>query len=382
MKELSKKVQGLKPSGIRKFFDLVLNAKDIISLGVGEPDYPTPWNITEQAIYYLENGYTSYTSNHGLLSFREEIAKYNKNRFGSNYDPAKEIMITMGVSEGLDIAFRALINPEDEIIIPTPSYVSYEPLITLAGGTPVTINTAPDNFVLTKDKLLDSITDKTKALLLSYPNNPTGAALTEQELKDIIEIVKEKDLYLISDEVYTELTYEEKPLSASTYLKDNLILLNGLSKSHAMTGWRIAWICAPEIILEQLVKIHQYNALCAPIMSQYAGIEALKNGSKAMQSMKDSYEKRRNFFYYGLKGIGFDVLKPKGAFYIFPGIKKFGLKAEDFAIRLLKEQKVAVVPGDAFGDGLDDYLRMCYACSIEDLKEALLRIEKFVKSLK
>ena len=382
MRSLSDKVKSIEPSGIRKFFDLVLGAKDIISLGVGEPDFATPWHITEQAIYSLENGCTSYTSNQGLLELRKEICKDLKSKFNADYDPVTETMITVGVSEGLDIAFRAIINDGDEIIVPIPSYVCYSPLITLAGGKAITVDTSDTDFIITKEQLRKSITPKTKAILISYPSNPTGAMITQEQMKDIISIVEEYDLWLLSDEVYSELVYESGPISASSYIKDHLILLSGFSKYYAMTGWRVGYIAAKSEVLQQIVKIHQYNALCAPIMSQYAAIEALKHGQKEAENMRKSYEQRRNFFYQGLKDIGFEVKKPMGAFYIFPNIAKFGLSAEDFAMGLLKHGKVAVVPGTAFGHGINDYVRCCYAASIDDLKEALKRIKLFVDSLK
>lgn len=381
MKELSSRLQQVKPSGIRKLFDLVLNSKDIISLGVGEPDFPTPWHITEQGIYHLEKGYTSYTSNIGLLELRKEISKHLYSSFKAEYDFKDEIMVTVGVSTGLDMTFRALLNPGDEIIIPIPSYVCYEPLAYLAGGVPVIVDTRETDLILTKETILKHLTPKTKAVLISYPSNPTGKMISKDKLIEIIEVCKEHDLWLISDEVYGDLVYDCEPLSACSFIKDRLILLNGFSKNYAMTGWRVGYVACSREVLKEMVKIQQYNVLCAPIMSQYAAIEALQNGKSEMERMKKSYELRRNFFYEGLKEIGFDVQKPEGAFYMFPNVKKFGLSAEDFAIRLLQEGKVAVVPGNAFGSMIDDHIRCCYACSMDELKEALERIKKFISSI-
>ncbi len=381
MKELSSKLKQVKPSGIRKFFDLVLNSKDVISLGVGEPDFPTPWQITEQGIFHLEKGHTSYTSNMGLLDLRKEISKYLKKFFNADYNPQDEVMITVGVSAGLDMAFRTLLDPGDEIIIPAPGYVCYEPLAFLTGANPVMVDTREDGMFLTSDTLEKHVTSKTKAVLISYPSNPSGKMISKEQLVDIIETCKKHDLWLISDEVYGDMVYDIEPISASTYVKDRLILLNGFSKNYAMTGWRIGYVACPKEVLDEMVKIQQYNVLCAPIMSQYAAIEALRNGRSELERMRDSYELRRNFFYEGLKEIGFDVEKPEGAFYMFPSIKKFGMSAEDFAMRLLKEGRVAVVPGNAFGEMIDDHVRCCYACSMDELKEALARIKKFIDSL-
>lgn len=381
MLTLSSQVQDIKPSGIRKFFDLVQSSDDVISLGVGEPDFETPWNITEHAIYQLERGCTSYTSNYGIIDLRKEIATQLDKEFQASYKPESEILITVGVSEGLDLAFRTLLNPGDEVIVPVPNYVSYVPLIQLAGGVAVEVNTCLSGFILNKDQILQALTPKTKAVIIGYPNNPTGAMLTEQQMKEIVQVTKEKELWLISDEVYNQLVYDSKPLSASTFTKDNLILLNGFSKAYAMTGWRIGYIACVNEVMEQLVKIHQYNILCAPIMAQYAALEAIRNGQKEVERMRQSYEMRRNYVYEGLKSIGFDVQKPKGAFYIFPSIKKFGLSDDEFSMRLLKEGRVAVVPSNAFASGVNDYVRCCYAASMDDLKEALRRIDLFIQSI-
>jgi aminotransferase len=358
-----------------------MQSDDIISLGVGEPDFVTPWNITEHAIYQLEKGYTSYTSNYGIIELRREIAQQIEKQFFASYLPESEILITVGVSEGLDLAFRTILNPGDEVIVPVPNFVCYSPLVHLAGGTAIEVDTSETDFILTREQILKAITPKTKALIIGYPNNPTGAMVTEDQLKDIVNVCKEKNLWLISDEVYNQLVYEDKPLSAATYMKENLILLNGFSKAYAMTGWRIGYVACEKYVMDQMVKIHQYATMCAPIMSQYAALEALKHGSKDMEKMRQSYQMRRNFVYDELLKIGFDVLKPKGAFYIFPSVKKFGLSAEEFAMRLLTEGRVAVVPSTAFAEGINDYVRCCYAASMPDLKEALKRIKAFVSTL-
>jgi aminotransferase len=381
MRNISSKVEAIKPSGIRKFFDLVMQSEDIISLGVGEPDFTTPWDFTEHAIYQLEKGYTSYTSNYGLIELRREIAAWLERNFGAIYNPDNEILVTLGVSQGIDLVFRTLINNGDEVIIPTPNYVSYLPLVQLAGGVAVEINTASTNFILTPEQIEAAITPHTKALLLSYPNNPTGASLNEVQLRGIIDVVKKHDLWLITDEVYNQLVYEGKPLSAASYIRDNLILMNGFSKAYAMTGWRIGYVCCPKEVMDQMVKIHQYNALCASIMGQYAALEALKHGANDVEIMRKSYEQRRNLFFDGLIKIGFELSKPQGAFYLFPSVRKFGLTGEEFAMGLLQKGRVAVVPGSAFGEGLEDYIRCCYATSVDNLREALKRIEAFVKSL-
>lgn len=381
MRPLSQKVLDIKPSGIRKFFDLVQSSEDIISLGVGEPDFTTPWNVTEYAIYQLEKGYTSYTSNYGILDLRREIAKFLGDHFNAHYKPETEILITVGVSEGLDLVFRTLLNPGDEVIVPVPNYVSYVPLVELAGGRAVTVDTSKSGFILTRELLQNAITPKTVAAIIGYPNNPTGAMVSEEQLIDIVEVVKKHDLWLVSDEVYNQMVYDSKPLSASTFLKENLILLNGFSKAYAMTGWRIGYVACSEQVMHQMVKVHQYNILCAPVMAQYAALEALRHGQKDVEKMRQSYEMRRNFIYEGLKEIGFEVQKPTGAFYIFPSIRKFGLSDEEFAVRLLQEGRVAVVPGSAFAEGVDGFIRCCYAASMNDLKEALKRMGQFVRRL-
>lgn len=381
MLPLSSKVLSIKPSGIRKFFDLVMQSDDIISLGVGEPDFVTPWNITEHAIYQLEKGYTSYTSNYGIIELRREIASQIEKEFAARYKPESEVLITVGVSEGLDLAFRTILNTGDEVIVPVPNFVCYSPLVHLAGGKAIEVDTTPTDFILTREQILNALTPNTKAIIIGYPNNPTGAMVTEAQLKDIVDVCKEKNLWLISDEVYNQLVYEDKPLSASTYMRENLILLNGFSKAYAMTGWRIGYVACEKEVMDQMVKIHQYATMCAPIMSQYAALEALQHGEKDRERMRQSYKMRRNIVYEELKSIGFDVLEPKGAFYIFPSVKKFGLTAEDFAMRLLTEGRVAVVPSTAFAEGNNEFVRCCYAASLPDLKEALRRIKTFVNAL-
>jgi len=383
MSKYARILDEIPPSGIRKFFDLVLNSKGVISLGVGEPDFSTPWHIIEKTLFSLERGETSYTSNWGLMELREEIAKYLKNRFNTEYNPANEILVTNGVSEGLDIAFRGILNPGDEVVIPEPCYVSYAPTVKLAGGIPVPIDTSKTGFKVTVDQIKEKITSKTKAILLSYPSNPTGAALSMDEGKELVEYLKTQDLWIFSDEIYTELTYDQDIFSFAFFpeIKDKLVLFNGFSKAYAMTGWRIGYICAPAELMGYILKIHQYTALCAPIMSQRAAVEALKNGKEEMEKMKASYNQRRRFVYNRLVEMGFEVHEPKGAFYIFPSVKKFGLSDEEFATRLLHEYKVAVVPGNSFIGNSHDYIRCCYATDMKSLKEAMERIGKFITSL-
>lgn len=379
---LSSKVVGIQPSGIRKFFDLVSEMKDAISLGVGEPDFDTPWHIREEGIYSLEKGRTFYTSNAGLKELKEEIAKYLKRRHGVSYDPKDEVMVTVGGSEAIDLALRAMLDPGDEVLLPMPSYVSYLPCVTLADGVPVVIELQEENdFKLTKEQILEKITDKTKVLVLPFPNNPTGAILTREDLKEIVDVVIEKDLYVISDEIYSELTYNGRHVTIAEFpgMKERTVLINGFSKAYAMTGWRLGYAAAPQLILEQMLKIHQFAIMCAPTTSQYAAVEALRNGDEDVQRMREAYDQRRRFLIHELRRIGFDVFEPFGAFYVFPSIKKFGMTSDEFATKLLEEEKVAVVPGTAFGDCGEGFLRISYAYSIEDLKTALQRIECFVK---
>ncbi len=383
-KFVSEKVKNIPPSGIRKFFDLVLEMDGVISLGVGEPDFVTPWHIREACIYSLEKGQTSYTSNSGLLELRELISKCYRKDYNVDYNPQSEILVTTGVSEAADLAFRAIINPGDEVIIPEPCYVSYKPSVSLAGGTPVPVPTYQDDeFRVTAEQIKKSITGKTKAIVLSYPNNPTGAVMRRNDLEDIADVVNENDLAVISDEVYGKLTYEgaHTCFSSISGMKDRSIILNGFSKSHAMTGLRLGFAVGSETLIGAMTKIHQYAMLCAPITAQMGGIEALKSGDGEMQKMVREYDRRRRLIVDGLNRLGLECFEPKGAFYAFPSIKSTGLTSEEFAGRLLKEQKVAVVPGDVFGDCGAGYLRCSYATSREELVEALGRIEAFIEKL-
>lgn len=378
---LSKKVVEIAPSGIRKFFDLVSEMKDAISLGVGEPDFDTPWHIREEGIYSLEKGKTFYTSNAGLKELKEEIAEYLNRRCHVKYSDKDEIMVTVGGSEAIDIALRAMLDEGDEVLLPMPSYVSYLPCITLADGVPVVINLKEENqFKLTKEELLEHITDKTKVLILPFPNNPTGAIMMKEDLQPIVDVVIEKDLYVISDEIYAELTYGGEHITIASFpgMKERTVLINGFSKAYAMTGWRLGYAAAPKLILEQMLKIHQFAIMCAPTASQYAAVEALRNGDDDVAHMREAYDQRRRFLVHELRRIGFDVFEPFGAFYVFPSIQKFGMTSDEFATRLLEEEKVAVVPGTAFGACGEGFLRISYAYSIDNLKLALERIERFV----
>lgn len=379
---LSQKIQTVEPSGIRKFFDIVSEMKDAISLGVGEPDFDTPWHIREEGIYSLEHGRTFYTSNAGLKELKEEVAKYLFRRFALTYDPGREIMITVGGSEAIDAAFRAMLDPGDEVLIPQPCYVSYEPCVVLAGGKPVIIELQEkDEFKLTREQLLSSITEKTKILVLPFPNNPTGAIMTKEDLEEIVDVIIEKDLYVISDEIYSELTYNRNHVSIASFLGmlERTVLINGFSKSYAMTGWRLGYACAPKVILEQMLKIHQYAIMCAPTTSQYAAVEALRNGDEDVAKMREAYNQRRNYLMKAFKGMGLQCFEPFGAFYVFPSIQKFGMTSDEFATKLLQEEKIAVVPGTAFGKSGEGFVRISYAYSIDDLKEALSRIERFIE---
>ena len=383
---LSAVTVALKPSGIRKFFDIVAEMPDAISLGVGEPDFDTPWHIREEGIFSLEKGRTFYTSNSGLMELRKEIDAYLTRRFNVSYDPAKEMLITVGGSEGIDMAFRAMINPGDEIIIPQPSYVSYEPCALLAGAKPVIIDLKAENdFRLTAKELKAAITDRTKILVLPFPNNPTGSVMELEDLEAIAPIIIENDIYVLSDEIYAELTYTDKghvSIASLPGMKERTILVNGFSKAYAMTGWRLGYACGPEDIIAQMTKIHQFAIMCAPTTSQYAAVEALKNGDRDVEEMRDAYNQRRRFLLNTFKRMGLPCFEPFGAFYIFPCISEFGMTSDEFATRLLKEEKVAVVPGTAFGDSGEGFLRISYAYSMEALKEALGRIESFVERLR
>ena len=379
---LSRKTVDIKPSGIRKFFDIVAEMKDAISLGVGEPDFDTPWHIRDEGIYSLEKGRTFYTSNAGLKELRMEIAAYMKRSQGLNYHYLSEIFVTVGGSEAIDLAMRALVNPGDEVLIPQPSYVSYEPCVTLADGVPVIIELKEENrFRLTAGELKAAITPKTKILIMPFPNNPTGAIMEREDLEALIPIIIENDLIVVSDEIYGELTYSGKKhvsIAALPGMQERTIVINGFSKAYAMTGWRLGYACGPRVIMEQMIKIHQYCIMCAPTTSQYAAVEALRNGDEDVCKMRESYDERRRVVLHMLWEMGLPCFEPEGAFYVFPCIRSFGMTSEEFANRLLEEEKVAIVPGTAFGDCGEGYLRISYAYSIEDLQRALSRVAAFV----
>lgn len=382
---LSKTIVDIKPSGIRKFFDIVSEMKDAISLGVGEPDFETPWHIRDEGIYSLEKGRTFYTSNAGLVELREEIGRFLKRRYDLSYDAREEILVTVGGSEAIDIALRAMVDPGDEVLIPQPSYVSYEPCAVLAGAKPVIIELKNENqFRLTAQELEDAITDKTKILILPFPNNPTGAIMERKDLEAIAEVIKKHDLFVLSDEIYSELCYTEKHVSIANIdgMWERTVLINGFSKSHAMTGWRLGYACAPAHIIEQMYKIHQFCIMCAPTTSQYAAIDAMRNGDEDVQKMRESYNQRRRFLVHAFQEMGLSCFEPFGAFYIFPCIKEFGMTSDEFAMKFLDAEKVAVVPGTAFGDCGEGFLRISYAYSLEKLKVAIGRLERFVKKLR
>ena len=382
---LSDKVIKIKPSGIRKFFDLVQEMPDAISLGVGEPDFDTPWHIREEGIFSLEKGRTFYTSNAGLMELRTAIAGYMERKLKLQYDPVHEILVTVGGSEGIDLALRAMLNAGDEVILPEPCYVSYLPCIELADGVPVRIALKEENkFKLTAEELRAAITDKTKILILTFPNNPTGAVMSREDLEPIVELVKEHDLFVISDEIYSELTYHGEHCSIASFpgMKERTIVINGFSKAFAMTGWRLGYCCGPEMIIEQMTKLHQFAIMCAPTTSQYAAVEGLKNCEDEVEEMRQSYNQRRRFLMHEFKRMGLECFEPFGAFYVFPSIKEFKMSSEEFATRLLQEEKVAVVPGTAFGECGEGFLRISYAYSLDDLKEALGRVERFINRLR
>ena len=383
---LSQKAAGIKPSGIRKFFDIVAEMKDAISLGVGEPDFDTPWHIRDEGIYSLEKGRTFYTSNAGLKELRMEIAAYMKRSQGLDYHYLSEIFVTVGGSEAIDLAMRALLNPGDEVLIPQPSYVSYEPCVTLADGVPVIIELKEENrFRLTAQELREAITPKTKILVMPFPNNPTGAIMEREDLEALVPIILENDLIVVSDEIYGELTYGGKThvsIASLPGMRERTIVINGFSKAYAMTGWRLGYACGPRIIMEQMIKIHQYCIMCAPTTSQYAAVEALRSGDEDVRRMRESYDERRRMVLYLLKEMGLPCFEPEGAFYVFPCIRSFGMTSEGFANRLLEEEKVAIVPGTAFGDCGEGYLRISYAYSIEDLQKALSRVAAFVARIR
>ena len=382
---LSEKIVNIKPSGIRKFFDIASEMKDVISLGVGEPDFDTPWHIRDEGIYSLEKGRTFYTSNSGLLELREEICKYIKRRCDITYDAKSQVIITVGGSEAIDIAMRAMIDPGDEVLIPQPSYVSYEPCAILAGAKPVIIELKNENeFKLTKKELLDAITDKTKILVMPFPNNPTGAMMTREELKDIAKVCVEKDIFVLSDEIYSELTYSGDHCSIASLpgMQERTILINGFSKGFAMTGWRLGYACGPEEIITQMTKIHQFCIMCAPTTSQYAAVEALRNGDKDVSMMRESYDQRRRFLMNEFREMGLPCFEPYGAFYVFPCIKEFGMTSEEFAFALLDAKRLAVVPGSAFGNSGEGFVRISYAYSIEKLRVAMGRLREYVQELR
>ena len=381
---LSDVVVEMKPSGIRKFFDIVSEMKDAISLGVGEPDFDTPWHIREEGIYSLEKGRTFYTSNAGLKELKIEICNYLKRRYNLEYDYNHETLVTVGGSEAIDVALRAMVNPGDEVIIPQPSYVSYLPCVQLAYGKPVVINLKEENqFKLTKQELLDAITDKTKVLVLPFPNNPTGAILEEEFLRDIAQVCIEKDIFVISDEIYSELTFKGRHVSIAEMdgMKERTVVINGFSKSYAMTGWRLGYACGPENIISQMTKIHQFAIMCAPTTSQYAAVSALKKGDEDVEKMRQSYNQRSRFLMNEFKEMGIPCFEPFGAFYVFPNISRYGMTSDEFATKLLEVEKVAVVPGTAFGDSGEGFVRISYAYSLERLKEALDRIKHFLSTL-
>lgn len=384
---LAERTVGIKPSGIRKFFDLVSEMDDpeVISLGVGEPDFDTPWHIREEGIYSLERGRTFYTSNSGLKDLRNEICNYLKRMYQVEYDPDTEVMVTVGGSEAIDIGLRAVLNPGDEVIIPQPSYVSYEPCTILAGGKPVILELQEKNeFRLTKEELLAAVTPKTKVLILPFPNNPTGSVLRREDLEDIAQVCIEKDILVMSDEIYSELTYGAKHVTIASLpgMRERTILINGFSKAYAMTGWRLGYTCAPHIILEQMLKIHQFAIMCAPTTSQYAAVDALKNGDKDVEEMRISYNQRRRFLVHTFRKMGLKCFEPFGAFYVFPSIKEFGMTSDEFAMELLSREKVAVVPGTAFGECGEGFLRISYAYSLDELKHATDRIARFVAEIR
>ena len=382
---LSDTIVQIKTSGIRKFFDIVSEMKDAISLGVGEPDFETPWHIRDEGIYSLEKGRTFYTSNAGLKELKIEICNYLKRRYDLSYHYENEVLVTVGGSEAIDIAMRAMVNPGDEVLIPQPSYVSYEPCALLTGAKPVIINLKHENqFRLTAQELEEAITEKTKLLVLPFPNNPTGAIMERKDLEEIAEVIKKHDIFVISDEIYSELCYTDQHVSIANIegMQERTILINGFSKSYAMTGWRLGYACGPKEIIEQMTKIHQFCIMCAPTTSQYAAVEALKNGDEDVQNMREAYNQRRRYLVHAFKEMGLECFEPFGAFYMFPCIKEFGMTSDEFATRFLMEEKVAVVPGTAFGDCGEGFIRISYAYSLDNLKLAIGRLQHFVEKLR
>ncbi|MDR3310832.1 MAG: aminotransferase class I/II-fold pyridoxal phosphate-dependent enzyme [Oscillospiraceae bacterium] len=381
---LSGSVKALAPSGIRKFFDLLDEMPEAIKLGVGEPDFPTPWHIRDAGIRSLERGFTKYTGNAGHSLLRSEISRYLKRRCGLSYDGASEIIVTVGGSEAIDLGVRALVNPGDEVIIPVPSFVCYGPIVSLAGGVPVYVETRAENeFRLTADELRAAVTPKTKLVILPFPNNPTGAILERRDLEAIAGVLRGTDIMVLSDEIYAELTYGRRHVSLAAIdgMRERVVLASGFSKAYSMTGWRMGYVCAPEPVARQMLKIHQYAIMCAPTTSQYAAIEAAGAGDGDIEDMRREYDRRRRLLYGGLRDAGFDVFEPQGAFYMFPSVKKFGLSSEEFCEQLLREEKVAMIPGSAFGAGGEGFVRICYAASAEDLNEAVERLKRFTARL-
>ena len=379
---IRKEVKEMPPSGIRKFFDIVNEMEDVISLGVGEPDFVTPWNIREAGIYSLEQGDTHYSSNAGFIELREEIAKYLKRRFDLSYNPSDEILVTVGGSEGIDIALRALVGPGDEVLIPEPSFVAYKRCTTFKGAKANVLELKVENdFKLTADELEEAITEKTKVVILPFPNNPTGAIMTREELEPIVEVLKKKDVIVISDEIYAELTYNKEHVSIASFpeIKDKTLVINGFSKAYAMTGWRLGYACGNKVLIDAMKKIHQYAIMCSPTTAQFAAIEALRNGDESVSEMVKEYNRRRRVLVDGFRKLGFECSEPLGAFYVFPCIKSTGLSSEKFCEKLLLKEKVLAVPGNAFGDCGEGFIRACYASSMENIYEALRRIERFVK---
>ena len=381
---LSKRIQEVPPSGIRRFFDILEEMKDAISLGVGEPDFVTPWHIRDAGIYSLEKGKTRYTSNAGLAELRREIAAYQERRFGLKYDFAHQVVVTVGGSEGIDLTFRCLLNPGDEVIVPVPSFVCYGPLVSMAGGTPVYVQTrAEDDFRLTAQEVRAAITPRTKCLVLPFPNNPTGAVMGREDLEAIADVLRGTDIIVLSDEIYAELTYGQHHVSMANLpdMYERTVVVNGFSKSYAMTGWRMGYVCGPRAVVEQILKLHQYGIMSAPTTSQYAAVEAMRNGDRDIERMRDEYDGRRRYLLEGLRRIGLSCFEPRGAFYVFPDIRSSGLSSDDFCERFLLEEKVAVISGAAFGPGGEGFVRCCYATSMKDISEALTRLDNFLTNL-
>ena len=382
---ISQKIQNIKPSGIRKFFDILEEMTDAISLGIGEPDFVTPWHIRDAGIYSLERGHTKYTSNAGMLELRREIANYLRRRFDLEYDYTNQILVTVGGSEAIDLAIRVLVNPGDEVIIPVPSFVCYGPLTEMAGGVPVYVElTAENGFRLTPEQLKAAITPRTKALVLPFPSNPTGGIMERRDLEAIAQVLKDNDIMVISDEIYAELTYGQRHVSPAnlTQLYDRTVVVNGFSKSHAMTGWRMGYVCAPQPVIAAMTKLHQFGIMSAPTTSQYAAIEAMRSGDEDIAHMREEYDSRRRYLVENLNRIGLDCCEPKGAFYVFPCIRSSGLSSDEFCERFLREEKVAVIPGTAFGPGGEGYVRACYASSMRDLTESISRLDNFLQNLR